>query len=58
MHSRIGFSGLKSAQNGRRSVFYFSPYKFEGRIGFLMELQAEFQDSAQKTTAQSRAEQI
>ena len=36
--------------------FLFSPYKFEGRIGFLMELQAEFQDSAQKTTAQSRAD--
>ena len=36
--------------------FLFSPCKFEGRIGFLMELQAEFQDSAQKTTAQSRAD--
>ena len=36
--------------------FLFSTYKFEGRIGFLMELQAEFQDSAQKTTAQSRAD--
>ena len=36
--------------------FLFSPYKFEGRIGFLMGLQAEFQDSVQKTTAQSRAD--
>ena len=60
MHSRIGFSGLKSAQNGRRSFFYFSRINSKEGLDFLWnyKLNSRIQQGRQQhSTEQSRAEQ-
>ena len=56
MHSRIGFSGLKSAQNGRRSVFHFPRINSKEELDFLWNY--KLNSRTQHRRPQHRAEQI